>query len=70
MAATFEITAIAPRTRADAAGGFVNVQQVTFTTKPSAIVGVVDIPVAAFTPDEVNKVVERHAALLETVKAL
>lgn len=70
MADTFEILNVAPRKLADAVGGLVDVQRVTFSTKPSGLIGVAEIPAAAFTPDEVAKVVGTQAALLETVKNL
>lgn len=70
MADTFTIDTITPRTRAAPGGQFVSVQAVTFTTKPSGLVGTVDIPSVTFTPDEVAKVIARQAALLESVKAL
>ena len=70
MADTYDIVNITPRTRSIGGGLFNNVQAVTFTTKPSGIVGAVDIPANAFTPEEVAKVVAGQAALLEAVKQL
>jgi hypothetical protein len=70
MANKFEIVDVSPKTVSGVAGGFTSVQRVTFSTKPSGVVGIVDIPVAVFTPDEVTKVVGAQADLLETVKNL
>lgn len=70
MAANFEITNVTPTRRADANGAFVNVQTVTFVTKPSGLGGTVDVPDTAFSPDEVARVVDAKALLLESVKNL
>jgi hypothetical protein len=70
MAATFTITGIVPKTRSAPGGLFTSVQQVTFTTKPSEITGVIDVPSQTFTPDEVDRLVSEQAKLLEAVKAL
>lgn len=66
----FKIEGQAPATRPSPTGGFVSVMEVTFTTKKSGITGRVDIPVNAYTPEEVAKVVGNQASLLEEVAAL
>lgn len=70
MATNFEVTNITPTRRADPNGQFVNVQTVTFVTKPSGLGGTADIPETAFTPDEVTNVVGAKAELLERIKSL
>lgn len=70
MSATFKIENQVPRMRAQVGGGFVDVMEVTFTTRPSGIVGKVDIPTSAYTADEVGTKVGAMADLLEQVQGL
>lgn len=70
MADTFKIETQQPALRSRIGGGYQDVIEVTFTTKPTGIVGKVDIPVAVFSPDEVAAVVAAQAKLLESVQAL
>lgn len=70
MSETFTIQNQVPATRNQAGGGFVPVMEITFMTKPSGIVGKVDVPDSTYTPDEVAKIVDAKARLLEAVQAL
>lgn len=70
MSETFKIESQRPATRAKPGGGFMSVMEVTFTTKPSGIVGTVDVPDSAYTADEVARLVDAKRDLLEAVQAL
>lgn len=70
MAATYEIVSQVPRTRMLPGGQYGAVSFVTFKTKPSGIIGTVDIPTQLFSVDEVDRVVSAQAQLLEQVQAL
>ena len=70
MADTYDIVTIQPRTRSDGGNVFRRVQEVTFRTKPSGIVGTLDVADADLSPDAVDELVKARAALLEQVKAL
>lgn len=70
MADTYKIEDQTPRSARTAAGGFYDVMRVTFATKPSGIVGTVDVPISAYSTDEVDRLVRAQAALLEAVQAL
>lgn len=70
MAETYEIVTVAPRTRSEPGGQFVNVQSVTFKTKPSGLTGMVDIPAQVFSATEVDRIVVPLARELEAVKNL
>lgn len=70
MSDTFTVTHQAPAMRNTPGVGFTPVMEVTFVTVPSGIVGKVDIPEAAYSADEVVKVVGAKARLLEQVQAL
>lgn len=70
MAETYEILSVAPRTRAVGGNVFAKVNEVTFRTKLSGLVGTVDIMADEFTPEHVAEVVSAQAQNLEAVKAL
>lgn len=70
MADTFTVTGQVPATDIGPTGTVVPTIKVTFSTKPHNIVGFVNIPVSAYTAEEVAKVVGAHAAALERVQAL
>lgn len=70
VADTYKIETQRPATRASLGGGFTNVIEVVFTTKPSGIEGKVDVPVSAFSPDEVDAIVRGQAKIIEAVQAL
>lgn len=70
MADTYKIETQRPATRAQLGGGFANVIEVVFTTKPSGIEGKVDVPATMFSPDEVDKIVAAQARVIEAVQAL
>lgn len=70
MAATYEIVTQVPRTRIDPGGTPTQTVLVTFRTKPSAQVGQVDVPMSAYTIDEVDRLVTAKAALIEAVQGL
>lgn len=70
VADTFKIETQQPALRRRIGGDYQDVIEIVFTTKPSGIMGKVDIPVAAFSPDEVATVIAAQAKLLESVQAL
>lgn len=70
MADLFKIEAQRPALRSQIGGGYQQVIEVVFTTKPSGIEGKVDIPASAYGPDEVAAIVAAQAKLLESVQAL
>lgn len=70
MADVYEIVRAAPRTRAEPGGAFTQVQLVTFRTKPSGYIGTLEVPDAAFTPEEVDRLVREKTAVLEAVAHL
>lgn len=70
MADTYKIETQRPATRAQLGGGFANVIEVVFTTKPSGIEGKVDVPATAFSPAEVDALVKSAAVVIEAVQAL
>lgn len=70
MAANFAIVTQTPTHDIGATGAVVPAIQVTFVTKPNNIQGVVTIPTAGYTPDEVARVVGASARVLEEVQEL
>lgn len=70
MADTYEIVNQKPRSRSEPGGLIQNVVAITFKTKPSGVVGIVDVPETVYSADEVDKIISAKAALLETVQNL
>lgn len=70
MAATYEIVSQVPRTRSEPGGMFTQVIQVTFKTKPSGQVSMVDVPAQMFSVDEVDRLVAAAADTIERVQHL
>lgn len=70
MAETFDITSQTPTTIVGADRVVAPAMEVSFVTKPSGVVGVVKVPAAIYTTDEVKRVVEAQAAILENVQHL
>lgn len=70
MAATYEIVNIVDRTVSLGGGQFQNQERVTYQTKPSGLVGYVDIPAEPGWENTVDEIVTAEAAKREQVKAL
>lgn len=70
MADTYAVTGQVPTTTVGPSGTFVETMDITFTTKPSGVVGRVAIPMSHYTPAEVDKVIVAAAATIESVQAL
>lgn len=70
MAATYEVTDIKRTTYAPPGGVLGPGMEVTFQTKPTGLVGVVMLPLAQFSTDQVDQAVTAAAKTLEDVKAL
>ena len=70
MADTFEITNIVSRVTTQNPGGITRIHQVTFKTKPSGLVDVVDIEGPLPSPEQVGAIVAPLAQNLEAVKAV
>jgi len=69
MAEMFKVNSITKRVKLTATGEFIDVYEVSFTTK-SGIIGSVEIPTAKFNKEYVNDVINAEASELEEVMSL
>ena len=67
MADNYTITGQRPSSRVSPNMSIERTYEVTFTTKPSGYVGVLEIPVGQFNPDNVHQLVNAQAVNLEAV---
>lgn len=51
-------------------GQVVPAMQVSFTTKPSGIEGRVNVPISAYSAEEVDRLIRAQVAVIEAVQAL
>ena len=70
MADTYTVTGQTPVTDLSPTGTFVPAMEITFTTKPSGVMGRVRVPLAQYTPDVVDHAISVQAELIEQVQAL
>jgi len=69
MAELFKVNSITKRVKLTPTGEFLDVYEVSFTTK-SGIIGSVEIPTAKFNKEYVNEVITAEATELEGVMSL
>jgi hypothetical protein len=70
MAANYTVADQRPVTDAGVGGTFVPSMEITFTTKPSNITGRVRVPMAQYTPEQVDRVLAAQAEQIENVQKL
>lgn len=70
MASNFMVVDQMPATIRTASGNIEDGVQITFTTKPSGVTGVVRVPASQYTPAEVEKILSAQAAIIEQVHRL
>lgn len=70
MADNYTVTGQRPSSRVNANMNIERTYEVTFTTKPSGFVGVAEIPVGQFNPDNVHATIDPLALNLEAVAKL
>jgi hypothetical protein len=70
MADLYTIVGQRPMQDVGTDGTLVPAIEVTFTTKPSGVLGRVRIPAAQYSPDVVNMAVTEQARTIEAVQAL
>jgi hypothetical protein len=70
LSANYTITHQVPVTDSVPGGTFVPAMEITFTTKPSDVVGRVRVPMSRYTTDEVDRIVGDQAEIIERVQAL
>lgn len=70
MADHYEIVTQTPTTDIGPTGTVVPAMQVTFRTKPSKITSRLTLPLATYTPAEVDKAVTAAVAVIEAVQSL
>lgn len=68
MADTYTVVSQRPTRDIGPTGQIADVVEIDFTTKPSNQPGKVRIPVASYTPDEVNRVLTQAARTIETIQ--
>jgi len=69
MPELFKVNSITKRVKLTATGEFLDVYEVSFTTK-SGIIGSVEIPAAQFNKERVNEAITAEATELEGVMSL
>lgn len=70
MATNYDVVTQTPTTDIGPTGSIVQAMQVTFRTKPSEITSKIVIPLAQYTPDEVDRAVTAAATTIEQVQSL
>ena len=70
MAANYTVQDQRPVTDAGIGGTFVPAMEITFVTKPSGIGGRARVPIAQYTPDQVDRVLRAQAEQIEAVQGL
>lgn len=70
MGANYTITDQRPVTDPTPGGAFVPAMEIVFTTKPNTITGKVRVPMSKYDAANVDEIIGRQAALIESVQEL